>query len=72
LKKLFPLLLLLSLIVVGCESKDEKLRRACATFWASGRDTPEQEKAINDIRELNGVTARFFSIPQFCKSYRGS
>lgn len=63
------LLLVLSTLLVSCESKADKLKRLCSAYDATS-DTEYEVKAYEEIYKLSEIRGKW-SINQFCRTYLG-
>lgn len=68
--KVLPLVIL-SLLLVGCESRADKIRQACGLMFASNDDVLSQKYA-DEIYKLSGTSDPYdtFSRVTFCRMYR--
>ena len=69
-KKLIPILAL-SLLVVACESRAEKIKRVCSLRFATQPDSQVEINYRKELVKISGATKDFTAqqASHFCSSY---
>lgn len=70
-KKLVPILAL-SLLVVACESRADKIKRVCSAYLAHTEDSDFKKMLKVEIYSSSGGLIADHNVVNFCNRYLGS